>query len=106
MGEQLALDLKKGLQLKEQGMELAAMSNQQLLQRAREVAHDLLLRKEAITVDDVRLGMGLQAGKQNRQNWMGAIFRASDFAWTGQYRKSASPHNHAAEVKVWRLADD
>ena len=100
--DQLELSLGKGVVLREQGMNLAAMNNKEKLDIAREVAVEIAREKGEVTSDDVRYHLNLKpSDRRDRQNWMGSIFRDRRFSYTGRRIKSKIARNHAAEIKVW-----
>ena len=102
--DQLELSLGKGVVLREQGMNLAAMNNKEKLEAAREVAVEIAREKGEVTSDDVRYHLNLKpSDRRDSQNWMGSIFRDRRFAYTGRRIKSKIARNHAAEIKVWCL---
>jgi hypothetical protein len=97
------LNLKLGRELRDQGMNLAAMNRQQALQFARRAAAQLARVNGTVTSDDVRRAIQLGKGRSNGQNWIGSIFKTPEFVWTGQVVQSALPGNHARLIRVWRL---
>ena len=103
--DQLELSLGKGVVLREQGMNLAAMNNKEKLEAAREVAVEIAREKGEVTSDDVRYRLNLKpSDRRDSQNWMGSIFRDRRFSYTGRRIKSKIARNHAAEIKVWCLS--
>jgi hypothetical protein len=105
MTEQLEFNLDSGLELKKLGMALAANNNTMLLKISRNAAERIALERGVVTSDDVRVHLNLRPNaKRDSNNWMGSIFRDKRFVWTGHYINSKLPLNHAAPIKVWRLA--
>jgi len=102
---QLELDLGGSIELREIGMARAAQSRQEMLEIARAVAEEIAREQGTVTSDDVRYRLNLAPSNiRDSQNWMGSIFRGGAFVWTGEYINSKIRRNHAAPIKVWRLA--
>ena len=99
----MTFNLERGQQLRDQGMELAAMADLEALALARDVAEHLCRQKGEVTTDDVREFLNIEPGHSNGQNWIGSIFRDPRFLWTQRVINSAIPRNHARMIKVWRL---
>lgn len=101
MSEQF--DLFEGLRQKEKGMALAADNRAGHLSIARSIAVRLAAQSPSRTVcaDDVQrelIELGIDLGPA-----AGSIFRGREWAWDGQWKKSARVSNHARMLRVWRL---
>ena len=104
---QLELDLGAAIEQRGLGMARAAAAgdNRKMLALSRDVAEEIARLNGVVTSDDVRYRLNLApSNKRDSQNWMGSIFRDSRFTWTGDYVNSKIRRNHAAPIKVWRLA--
>ena len=102
---QLELDLDGGVELREEGMARAATNQQEMLELSRDVAEEIARSNGVVTSDDVRYRLNLAPSNNLcSQNWMGSMFRDPRFTWTGDYVNSKIRRNHAAPIKVWKLA--
>lgn len=89
---------------KTDGMVRAADNKNKLLSVAREIADDLVSRFPAgITADDVVHEL-VERGFDERclGNSAGALFKARQWVWTGEFRKSKRAHAHSNLLRVWR----
>lgn len=92
-----------GEQLKEEGINRAAEAAGSNLELARQAAKDAALKNSdnEVTIDDVRDALDFNLGPAS-----GAVFRGSDWQFTGKRVKSTFPANHAREIKVWRYVGE
>ena len=97
------IDIKRGKADRDKGMKLAAWGRADILNEARAMAKMICISKGSCTIDDVRVKLDITSLKSNQQNWLGSVFRDPQFLWTGEYRQSAIPSNHARPIKVWRF---
>lgn len=89
---------------KQAGIDRAASANAEILSVARRIARELAEQRGEITADDVQAELvRLGYGEHSLGNAAGALFRGSEWEWTGRRRKSRRVHAHANELKCWRL---
>lgn len=89
----------------ELGIGIAASNNAVLLQKAREIARAIALERGEVTADDVQARLMVHGyGPHDLGNAAGAIFRGSEWKWTGRLKKSERIHAHSNLLRVWRLA--
>lgn len=95
---------KLGEALKRAGMERAAANRRELLALARGIADAAALRGDGTaTADDV--AEGLEAAGRDPADLgaaFGSIFKGKGWRFTGEWRPSRRPSNHARPVRVWR----
>tara|TARA_R110002167_G_scaffold65480_2_gene185304 strand:+ start:10012 stop:10329 length:318 start_codon:yes stop_codon:yes gene_type:complete len=89
-----------GLELKTAGMEAAAESQKEKLERARDAAVEIALSRDdrCCHMDLVREKVG-DLGPA-----AGSLFKGPMWRFTGQRILSQLPANHAREIKVWQLS--
>jgi len=95
-------DLELGKQFKEEGMDLAATNDADLLNVGRAIALDIAAKRGEVTADDVQEELLRRTGR-NLRNAAGSLFRGGDFFFTGEFRQSRRTANHAHCYRVWRL---
>lgn len=105
MSQTALFDKQASAEAKAAGMLLAADHHQDVLEYARQLAHELAKKStEGITADDVvRALMDHGHGVHVLGNAAGSLFRGPKWIFTGQRRKSERVHAHRNELKVWRL---
>lgn len=70
------------------------------LQRARAAAWRIAKSRGTVTADDVRH----EVGDPPSPNVMGALFRSSEFTWTGHWQRSELVRGKGNMQRVWRVA--
>lgn len=87
--------------LKADGVDRAAQSHICRLELARTIARTIAIQDGAVTADDVGKQLaryGIPTGP-----WAGAIFRGSEWEFTGKWVASQRATNHGRMLRVWRL---
>ena len=95
-------DLDEALRLKEKGIQQAEAARYSPLEIARKVAFDLALMVDGITSDDVHRLLDRETSEALGPA-AGALFRGSEWAWTGEWRQSSKVTNRGRYLRVWRL---
>ena len=98
----MTFHLGEGRRLKNEGIGKAARRRENILWAAREIARGVARTHGTVTADDVQARMILM-GYPPLGNTAGAIFRSSEYEFTGEWRQSARVSNHARMNRVWRL---
>lgn len=98
-------DAAASVELRDRGIELAAIQRSGLVVLAREIAVMIAARDGVVNADDVvaemvKRGYGVHA----LGNAAGAIFRDRRFEWTGKFVISQRPHARCNPIRQWRLA--
>ena len=88
--------------LKREGMQQAAKSKNELLEKALEIARNHPNARDGITMDDVVFEMRKQE-LPSLGNAAGSVFLGKAWEFTGERRKSTRLESHGNELKVWRL---
>lgn len=99
-------DMERGRSRKALGMDAAASRRQRILALARTVAERHAEQHGTVTIDDVMQGLttcGLEPADLGQA--AGSVFRCRTFKWTGTWKESARPSNHARVVRVWRVVE-
>jgi len=93
-------DVQLALQIKDDV--LSSMESRPWVQRARDVARELLRANgnQPISIDDVYRVLPAPEGSPNQA---GAVFRGEEFEMAGR-TISSKRHGHGNEIKMWRLA--
>lgn len=99
----MTFDLAAGIDAKISGMSLAESHRATLLLTARSAARIAARQLGAITIDDVMETMQAYGHNALLGNAAGAVFKGSDWVFTGNWRKSSRVSNHARMNRVWRL---
>lgn len=94
-----------GEQAKEEGMEAAANSRQELLETARGVARNLALLSpnRETNIDEVGVKLYEVLKIKSLGPAAGSVFKGEEWQFTGKRIKSKRKKNHAREIKIWRL---
>lgn len=95
-----------GEEAKEEGMELAATSRAELLERVRQALVDIALTRPSreVTADDAQawlIAQGYTPGDLG--NAAGSLFPRDDWLFTGCWKPSSRVSNHAHQNRIWRL---
>ena len=92
--EVVIFDGAKAEQLKRRGM----------LHLAQRVAVRIAERQGTVTSDDVFAVLARNGlNPKELGNAAGSVFRGHEFRFTGSWRKSRRPTNHARSIRVWAL---
>src|SRR3974390_296665 len=94
--------MQTGEQLKLRGMKLAADNRCLDLNKARYAAVLYAKRHGTVTADDVYLYLLTSGSDTDLGPAWGSVFREG-FVWTGEWKPSSRPSNHARMIRVWRL---
>ena len=100
---QQLFDLTRGEKLKREGMNKAADSRERQLAYARHVAEQIALSREDRTCDADLVQKVLIPDNIALGNSAGSLFRNKKWKWTGKFKKSERPMNHARLIRVWKL---
>jgi len=88
-------------------MKLLERRRAEKISRARELAADIARRCGSVHSRAVRIAMAAdgQLSDNEPEFWLGAVFRTSEFEWTGEYftYSDGARNIHERMVKVWRL---
>jgi hypothetical protein len=97
-------DPKRGRELKEEGMALAAVNRAEALARARSVARQLPgARTTGVIADNVWKAMVDLDIYEDLGGAAGSLFKDGAWMWTGQVRRCHRTRSHARLVMVWVL---
>lgn len=72
------------------------------VQIAREIAREVCRDVGVVSADDVRRVMSARFPDTEYGNWMGSVFRGSEFEPAGAI-KSTTPGSHSNRLVLWRL---
>ena len=97
------LDLPEGLRRKERILAYMAERHAGWIDVARRVARSFAKRNGTVTADDVREYLYAVDVRPNHHNAWGAVFKGSEWEWTGGYHRSAAPSRHGNMQRIWRL---
>ena len=98
-------NLDEARRLKEEGIKQAANNPMRPLDHARIFATLAVRKYGEVTADDVyRAFKDRDMDFDTLGNAAGAIFRGPEWQFTGKWRASTRPSNHARMLRVWRLA--
>ena len=85
------------------GIARAESANWRNVQIAREIARELYLHHGApVSADDVRVEMSSRFPDQTYGNWMGSVFRRSEWEPAG-FTLSRTKGRHSNRLLTWRL---
>lgn len=87
---------------KTDGIDRAAAAQPSNLELARSIAKKIASQKGTVTADDV--GQQLSLLSIETGPWAGAIFKSSEWQFTGKWVPSQRVSNHGRMLRVWRLA--
>jgi hypothetical protein len=105
----VTFSLFEGVAEKEAGLELAASSKNQLLERVRRHLRNLARDRDnrCVTADDAtKFLVGIGEPDRALGNAAGSLFRSAEWEFTGCWTPSVRVSNHARVLRVWRLRDD
>lgn len=96
-------DAQESAELKEAA--LAKLDSADVLTLARQIAHELARDSDTLTTNADIVGMEMKERYDidSIGPAAGALFRGSEWEFTGQRVLSSRKANHAREIKVWRL---
>lgn len=92
-------------QLKEEGIEKVELSNQEFLDKARDVAKRFARTYKEVSSDDIRSWAQATGLKPAHQNAWGAVFKHPAFEPCG-FTTSDWPSTHGRVIRTWRLNPD
>ncbi len=97
------LDLEAALTARDTALARMEKAHSAWISAARVVAKRIAKRTGEVTADDVRAVLYPRLKPAHYNAW-GAVFRHSDFEFTGQFKRSAVPKGKGNMQRVWRLA--
>ncbi len=98
-------DAVRSRRRKTHGMEVAAKHQNQLLEKAREVAKELATKdaNRETTSDEVSQELSRRGFPDCLGPAAGSIFKTTDWEFSGKFINSTRVTNHSRLLRVWRL---
>jgi hypothetical protein len=89
---------------KERGMAFGAQNHIAKIEWCRDAAREHARRWGIVTIEDVREIYETRTGRKfPAGNWVGSVFKSSEFVPTGRMVKAQHKGSHARLVREWRL---
>lgn len=86
-----------------EGIDKASRNQHYLLNKAREIAKELAASKGETNTDEVGIELANRGYPDCIGPAAGAIFKNSEWVWTGRFINSTRVSNHSRLIRVWAL---